>query len=158
MPGKFYWTLFPEEIVELIVSHLCERFVKMRLLSSKFAIKYKPYVYCYSTNMVTMVHTILGIARDDAQMTTYMYSYLYSCVYRACTTRVANTGYQYKNAKSIYDILIEPGLIERFTQGMTEDNKSTFKRRVLTLFNYVNRSYVKHANVAELEEIWRSDD
>ena len=157
---KFDWTLLPEEIVNHIEAKMLYHFsyrhvMKLRLLSSQFAIKYKHHAYCFSPDMPTMVHWILTAAKE-LEMTANLYSFFYGRVYAACT--VSKNGsrififHEKANMQSIYKTLTRPGYVQTLTQGMDEDKKAWFKKIVLGVFKYVDRFYAQCNSVPWLGE------
>lgn len=151
MPN-FSWSDLPLEVVHYIEAtmgetHSVRGLIKMRLLCSSFASKYRNHAYCLSADTKTMVLAILAIGKDlldrpnysrrspsggsIVRMTTVLYSFLYTAVYHRCTRgdRVVMCA-----------VLSDPNAIQSFSQGMNEEKKELFKKFLISVFRYLNRS------------------
>lgn len=124
--------------------------IKMRLLSSEFAVKHRNYVQCFSTDVESMVVAILTLlASSGMSMPTSLFTFLYCRVYEACTRRpLCRTA-----DKLIYKALSNPGFVESFAAGKTEPEKNYFGKYIDLVFMYVNRFYVKRNSLPIVREV-----
>lgn len=149
------WTTLPDEIFyKILETESSIKFlIGIRLVSTTTASKYKRYADALSKDVPTSVFGMLATYRslilgveplDFGQI----YSSFYNQCYKFCTER----GFAELNCHQLYDLLSCKDILSAVSDGMTDDQKATFKHHLVCTFRYLNRFHVRRSSLPTLEE------
>lgn len=148
------WTTLPDEIFYKILESVnsIEFLIRMRLVSTTLASRYKRYADALSKNVPTSVVGILATYHSlilDVEPLDFgqIYSSFYNQCYRLCTER----GFAEMNCYQLYDLLSCKNILSAVSAGMTDEQKATFKHYLVCTFRYLNRFHVRRASLPTLE-------